>query len=320
MKAIRVHEFGGPEVLKIEEVPDPTPGRDQVVVRMHDIGVNPVDAYIRTGTYARKPPLPYTPGTDGAGVIETVGEGVTRLGLGERVYLSGSITGTYAELSLCDLTQIHRLPGGVTFAQGAAIGIPYATAFRALFHRAHAVGNETVLVHGATGGVGLAAVQLARAIGAIVIGTGGSDEGRRIVREHGAHQVLDHHESGYLDRVMTITEGRGANVILEMLANVNLGKDLDVLAKHGRVVVIGSRGTVEIDPRAAMGRDAAILGMTLFNVTPEELAGIHASLVAGLENHTLRPVIAKEFPLAEAAAAHRAVMEPGHIGKIVLVP
>jgi NADPH2:quinone reductase len=320
MKAIRVHEFGGPEVLKLEEVPDPTPGRDQVVVRMHAIGVNPVDTYIRTGTYVRKPPLPYTPGTDGAGVIETVGEGVTRVGLGERVYLSGSITGTYAELSLCDLSQIHRLPGGVTFAQGAAIGIPYATAFRALFHKAHAVGNETVLVHGATGGVGLAAVQLARALGATVIGTGGSEEGRRIVREHGAHHVLDHHESGYLDRVMTITEGRGANVILEMLANVNLGKDLDVLAKHGRVVVIGSRGTVEIDPRATMGRDAAILGMTLFNATPEDLASIHASLVAGLENHTLRPVISKEFSLAEAAAAHRAVMESGHIGKIVLVP
>jgi NADPH2:quinone reductase len=212
------------------------------------------------------------------------------------------------------------LPGGVTFAQGAAIGIPYATAFRALFHKAHAVGNETVLVHGATGGVGLAAVQLARALGATVIGTGGSEEGRRIVREHGAHHVLDHHESGYLDRVMTITEGRGANVILEMLANVNLGKDLDVLAKHGRVVVIGSRGTVEIDPRATMGRDAAILGMTLFNATPEDLASIHASLVAGLENHTLRPVISKEFSLAEAAAAHRAVMESGHIGKIVLVP
>jgi NADPH2:quinone reductase len=182
------------------------------------------------------------------------------------------------------------------------------------------VGNETALIHGATGGVGLAAVQLARAAGLTVIGTGGSEEGRRVVREQGAYHVLDHHESGYLERVMTITEGRGANVILEMLANVNLGRDLDVLAKHGRVVVIGSRGTVEIDPRATMGRDAAILGMTLFNVTPEDLASIHASLMAGLENHTLRPVISKEFPLAEAAAAHRAVMESGHIGKIVLVP
>jgi NADPH2:quinone reductase len=320
MKAIRVHEFGGPEVLKLEEVPDPKPGRDQVVVRIHAIGVNPVDAYIRTGTYVRKPPLPYTPGTDGAGVIEAVGEGVTRVGIGERVYLSGSITGTYAELALCDLTQIHRLPDGVTFSQGAAIGVPYATAFRGLFHRAHAVGNETALIHGATGGVGLAAVQLARAAGLTVIGTGGTEEGRRIAREQGAHHVLDHHESGYLDRVMTITEGRGANVILEMLANVNLGRDLDVLAKHGRVVVIGSRGTVEIDPRATMGRDAAILGMTINNATPEDLASIHASLVAGLDNHTLRPVISKEFPLAEAAAAHRAVMESGHIGKIVLVP
>jgi NADPH:quinone reductase len=320
MKAIRVHQFGDPEVMVLEDVPDPRPGPGQVVVRLHAIGVNPVDAYIRSGNYARKPELPYTPGSDGAGVIEAVGEDVSRVKVGDRVYVYGPITGTYAELALCDLSQIHPLPDRVQFEQGAAMGVPYTTAFRALFHRGRAIPAETVLVHGATGGVGIAAVQLSRAAGLTVIGTGGTEEGRELAFENGAHHVLDHHEQGYLDRIMEFTDGQGVNVIIELLANVNLGKDLNVLARKGRVVVVGSRGTVEIDPRAAMGRDADILGMTSFNITPDELKSIHAALVAGLEDSTLNPVVGKVMPLAQAAEAHRAIMEPGALGKIVLVP
>jgi len=320
MKAIRVHQFGGPEVMALEDVPDPRPGRGQVVVRLHAIGVNPVDAYIRSGNYARKPVLPYTPGSDGAGVIEAVGEDVSRVKIGDRVYVYGSVTGTYAELAMCDLSQIHPLPDHVQFEQGAAMGVPYTTAFRALFHRGRAIPAETVLVHGATGGVGIAAVQLSRAAGLTVIGTGGTEEGRKLAFENGAHHVLDHHDQGYLDHVMQLTEGQGVNVIVEMLANVNLGKDLNVLSKKGRVVVVGNRGTVEIDPRAAMGRDADILGMTSFNITPDELKSIHAALVAGLEDSTLNPVVGKVMPLAQAADAHRAIMEPGALGKIVLIP
>jgi NADPH2:quinone reductase len=320
MKAIRVHQFGGPEVMVLEDVPDPRPGQGQVLVRLRAIGVNPVDAYIVSGNYARKPELPYTPGSDGAGVIEAVGEDVSRVKIGDRVYVYGSITGTYAELALCDLSQIHPLPDRVQFEQGAAMGVPYTTAFRALFHRGRAIPAETVLVHGATGGVGMAAVQLSRAAGLTIIGTGGTEEGRKLVFDNGAHHVLDHHDKGYLDRVMEITEGQGVNVIVEMLANVNLGRDLNVLSKKGRVVVVGNRGTVEIDPRAAMGRDADILGMASFNITADELKSIHAALVAGLEDGTLNPVVGKVMPLSQAADAHRAIMEPGALGKIVLIP
>lgn len=320
MKAIRVHEFGGPAVLRLEETADPQPGPGQVVVRVHAAGVNPVETYIRSGAYARKPDLPYTPGTDAGGTVEAVGDGVTRVRPGDRVYTAGSISGTYAELALCEEIQIHPLPERASFAQGAAVNIPCATACRALFQRAHARPAETVLIHGASGGVGIAGVQLARAHGMTVIGTAGTERGRALVREQGAHHALDHGVPGYLEQVLELTGGRGADVILEMLANVNLGKDLIVLATGGRVVVIGSRGTVEINPRDAMSRDAAILGLVLFNTSPKELAAIHAHLVAGLESGTLRPVVGRELPLAEASRAHTAVMEPGAYGKIVLLP
>ena len=178
MKAIRVQEFGGPEVLRLEDVPDPHPGAGQVLVRVRAVGVNPVDTYIRAGAHAVRPQLPYTPGLDAAGTVEAVGEGVTRVSAGDRVYTSGSLSGTYAELALCDESQVHTLPARVSFAEGAGVSTPYATAYRALFQRARATPGETVLVHGASGGVGTAAVQIARAAGFKVIGTGGTEEGR----------------------------------------------------------------------------------------------------------------------------------------------
>jgi NADPH:quinone reductase len=320
MEAVRVHGFGGPEVLRLEEVPTPQPGAGQLLVRMHAIGVNPVETYIRAGTYARLPALPYTPGNDGAGVVEQIGPDVSKFKAGDRVYNAGSISGTYAEFALCKTEQVHRLPENVSFAQGAAMGTPYATAYRGLFQRADAKPGETVLVHGASGGVGTAAVQLARSRGMRVFGTAGSDEGRKLAREQGAHEVFDHRAPDHFEQIMNATGGRGVDVIVELLANVNLGKDLTILAKGARVAIIGSRGRVEIDPRDTMQRDVDLRGMVLPNTSPAEMASIHAALVAGLENGTLRPVIGKEFPLAEAAQAHRAIMEPGALGKIVLVP
>ncbi len=318
MKAIRVHEFGGPEVLRLEEVADPQAGARQVVVRVAAAGVNPVEVYIRSGTYPRTPELPYTPGTDGAGIVEAVGAEVKRVRVGERVYLAGSISGTYAARALCLETQVHTLPAALSFAQGAAVGVPYATAYRALFDRAQARPGETVLIHGASGGVGVAALQLARAAGLTVFGTGGTDEGRKLVAAQGAQHVLDHRSADYLQQLMTLTDGRGVDVIIEMLANVNLNKDLGVLAARGRVVVVGSRGAVEIDPRQTMGRDASIHGMSLNNATEADLLRIHAALVAGLDNGTLRPVVGRELPLPAAARAHEQVMEQGAHGKIVL--
>jgi NADPH2:quinone reductase len=320
MKAIRVHKFGGPEVMKVEETENPVPGLGQVLVRLKAAGVNPVDTYIRGGGYAVTPPLPYTPGFDGAGTVEALGPNVDGIAVGDRVYIGGTLTGSYAELALCESWQVHSLPPSVSFAQGAAVNVPYATAYRSLFQLAHAQAGETVLVHGASGGVGIACLQLARAAGMTVIGTTGSDRGKKLVKEQGAHHVLDHHAEGYLESLAGLTHGRGVNVILEMLANVNLGRDLTVLAPHGRVVVIGSRGTVEVNPREVMRREATVTGVLLLAARQEEIASIHAGLFAGLENGTLRPVVGKELPLADASRAHEAVMQPGAYGKIVLVP
>jgi NADPH2:quinone reductase len=324
MKAIRVHTFGEPEVMQLEEVPDPQPGAGQVVVRVHAVGVNPVETYIRSGIYP-KPPTPYTPGNDGAGVIAAVGPDVSQVAVGDRVYIGGSLSGTYAEKSLCLATRVHPLPAPASYAQGAAIHVPYGTAYHALVQRGRVLPSDSVLVHGASGGVGIAAVQLARAAGATVIGTAGTERGRHLVLEQGAHHVLDHTASGYLEQVLSLTGGRGVDIILEMLANVNLSHDLNVLARGGRVVAIGNRGpgnqgTVAINPRALMGRDAAILGINLGNASEQEQVRMHAALSAGLANGSLRPVIGQELPLAEAAKAHHAVIEARAYGKIVLLP
>lgn len=328
MKAIVVREHGGPEVLKLEDVADPKPGPDQVVVRLRAVGVNPVDVYIRSGAYARKPALPFIPGSDAAGEIEAVGAGVKSAAVGDRVFIHGTAAehvhghygGAYAERAVCNLHHVYKLPASISFGQGAAMGVPYATAYRALFHRAGTRPGETVLVHGATGGVGLAAVQIARAHGITVIGTGGSDKGLATVRDNGAHSIFNHTAPGYLDEIMRATGGRGVDVVLEMAAHVNLDKDLGLLTTRGRIVVIGNRGRVEIDARQAMGKDATILGMTLFNISDPDMASINAYMVAGLANGTLKPVVGREFPLADAAKAQEAVMAAGAHGKIVLVP
>ncbi|HWW17211.1 MAG TPA: NADPH:quinone reductase [Candidatus Saccharimonadales bacterium] len=320
MKAIRVPQFGGPEVLKLEEIPTPKPNDGQVLVRVRAAGVNPYDTYMCAGTYAIKPQLPYTPGSDAAGTVEAVGPGVTKVKPGDRVYTAKTLTGAYAEYALALEDQVHPLPDNISFEQGAAVWVPYGTAYHALHHFAQARAAEIVLVHGASGGVGTASVQIAHAIGMTVFGTAGTVKGAELVKREGAHNVFNHRGSGYQEEIMKASAGKGVDVILEMLANVNLGNDLKMLALQGRVVVIGSRGDVTITPRDLMSRRASIRAFTLWAVPPEEAAEIHAGLFAGMENGTLRPVIGKKLPLAEAARAHKEIMEPGAAGQIVLVP
>jgi NADPH2:quinone reductase len=319
MKAILVHAFGGPEVLKLEEVPTPKPQAGQVLVRVHAAGVNPYDTYMRAGTYAIKPSLPYTPGSDAAGVVEGVGDGITKVTRGDRVYTAKTVTGAYAEFAIVLENQVYPLPQNITFEQGAALFVPYGTAYHALYQEAEACAGQTVLVHGASGGVGTAALQLARAIGLTVFGTASSAKGLELIKKEGAHQAFDHSKPGVADEVLRATGGCGVDIILEMLANVNLGTDLKLLAQHGRVIVIGNRGEVTINPRDLMGRRASVRGFTLWALTDAESAEVHAGIGAGLENGTLRPVVGKQIPLAEAARAHKEILEPGSSGKIVLI-
>ncbi len=345
MRAVRVHSFGEPDVLKVEEIADlRPPGPGEVLVRLHAAGVNPVDAYMRSGQYAALPPLPYTPGSDGAGVVEAVGagdahgEGAGGEGaaaseaapagvagargpaVGDRVYTSGSLTGTYAEAALCRTEQVHALPAAIGFAAGAALGVPYATAYRALFQRGQASAGDLVLVHGASGGVGLATVQFAVGAGLTVHGTAGSEDGRRLVAAQGAAEVVDHTAPDSAAELLALTGGRGYDVIVEMAAHASLGIDLGLLARGGRVVVVGSRGPVEIAPRELMSRDADVRGILLFVAPPAALAAAYAAVGEGLGAGRLRPLVGRELPLAEAATAHREIMAGPAVGKLVLVP
>src|SRR5580658_10006371 len=319
MKAIVVHEFGGPEVLKFEEIPTPKPAAGQVLVRVHAVGVNPYDTYMRNGSYAVKPPLPYTPGSDGAGTVEAVGTGITKVKPGDRVYVAKTVTGAYAEYAIALENQVHRLPEKASFSQGAGVWVPYGTAYHALYHSAQANASETVLIHGASGGVGIAGVQLARALGLTVFGTASSQKGLDLATREGAHQVFDHSKPGYLDEIMKATGGPGVDIVLEMLANVNLSHDIKLLATNGRVIIIGNRGEITINPRDLMSRRASARGFTLWAATQSEVADIHAAIAAGLGNGTLRPVVGKEFPLKDAGLAHQEVVAPGSAGKVVLV-
>ena len=320
MKAIVVRQFGEPEVMRLEEVEDLIPAAGQVLVKVRAAGVNPVDAYIRTGTHARKPALPYTPGSDAAGEIVNVGEGVTAVKAGDRVFTAGTLTGAYAEFCLCEEKHVFRLPEKISFEQGAGVFVPYATAYRALFQKAVPKAGEIVLIHGASGGVGIAAIQFARGANLKIIGTGGSEAGRNLILDNGADYALDHTSENYLNEIHEISEGKGVNIILEMLANVNLQKDFEVLAMYGRIVVIGNRGSLDFNPRSAMGKDATIFGMSLFNAPNEEMAEIFQGLADGLSNGSLHPVVGKTFSLPDAAAAHRTVLENKSFGKIVLIP
>jgi NADPH2:quinone reductase len=317
MKAIRFHNIGGPEVLQIDEVPDPTPAAGQVLVRVMAIGINPYETYIRSGKYPSPPTMPAVLGNDAAGVIERVGDGVTTWKPGDRVYTAQCLTGAYAEMTVCDAKHVHPLPAHVSFAQGAALNVPYATAYRALFHRAQVKPAEWVLIHGASGGVGIACVQFAAAHGCRVIGTAGTDRGLELVQREGAMHVFNHRDKNYVEKIQLLTGGVSA--IIEMLANVNLDNDLSLLAKFGRVVVVGNRGRIEIDARQTMAKESAILGMQLWAAGEPALLEAHAAIVAGLNAKTLRPIVGTELPLLQAAEAHRRIMDDAAHGKIVLV-
>ena len=303
MKAIVVRTFGPPEVMQWEDVPDPVASCGQILIKVEAAGVNPVDTYIRAALHAQRS-LPYTPGSDGAGTVVSTGE---------RVFITGSLTGTYAELTLCEESQVHPLPEGISFAQGAALFVPYYTAYRALFQRAQARPGERLLVHGASGGVGLAALQWGRSRGLSMVGTASSAAGLEAITRWGA-QAVDHSQPDYLSQV-----GQ-PDIILEMLANLNLQKDLEVLAKYGRIVVIGNRGSLDFNPRAAMAKEATLLAMNLFNAPPEAMQEIHQAVYAGLTSGYLQPQVGRTFPMSEAAASHQAVLQPGALGKVVLQP
>lgn len=320
MKAIRVESFGDPEKMQLTDIPRPEPARGEVVIEVAAAGVNPVDTYIRGGVYPQLPEPPYTPGTDAAGTVTALGKGLTGIKEGDRVYCAGCPDGTYAQFIVCPIERIYPLPNAIGFFEGACLGVPGGASWRALFQRGAAKAGETVLIHGASGAVGLSAVQLAHAAGLKVLGTASTQKGLDLVSELGAAEVFNHYDPKYIQTLKAATADKGIDLIIEMLANTNLEKDLDLLAPGGRVVVVGSRGRIEIDPRATMGKETDIRGMSLFSATMAEIAQIHAALIGAMKAGFYKPVVAAKYPLAQAAEAHRQILKTGNCGNIVLIP
>eukprot|EP00288_Rhodomonas_lens_P002625 CAMPEP_0177720396 /NCGR_PEP_ID=MMETSP0484_2-20121128/16601_1 /TAXON_ID=354590 /ORGANISM="Rhodomonas lens, Strain RHODO" /LENGTH=331 /DNA_ID=CAMNT_0019232651 /DNA_START=22 /DNA_END=1017 /DNA_ORIENTATION=- len=325
MKAISVAEFGGPDVMKVAEIARPEPKEGEVLIKVFAAGVNPVDTYKRAGTYAKHllPALPFTPGADGAGIVEALGAGVDSVAVGDRIWLSGSTTGTYAEFCVSKASDVHPLPASISFKQGGGIGTAYRTAYRSLFTRipGGVKSGQVVLVHGASGGVGLAAIQLAKAQGCTVIGTAGTDEGLELVKSQGA-QAISHKAENYMNEIKTMSpNGEGVDIILEMAAHVNLGKDLPLLKRGGTVVVIGNKGMTEtnINARALMLTESSIVGV-LGVGSPEEVKQVLAGINDGIKDGSIKPFAGPSFPLADAPASHVEVIEhkQGTTGKIIL--
>ncbi|XP_012943246.2 quinone oxidoreductase [Aplysia californica] len=262
MRAIQVSQFGGPEQLKLETVSVPVPKEGEVLIRVMAVGVNPFETHVRAGEFGPRN-MPFTPGSDAAGFVEKVGTGVTEFKAGDRVYTTGTLSGSYAEFAIAIPQYMSHLSDRLSYAQGASIGIPYHTAYKALHLRAQAKPGETVLIHGGSGAVGIASIQAAKAFGLRVIATAGTKGGQDLVRQHGADAVFCHRGKGYMDKIKEYTENKGVDIILEMLADVNLHNDLDLLAVRARVVIIGCRGNIEINPRLTMLKETSIIGMGL---------------------------------------------------------
>lgn len=321
--AILVREFGGPEVLAVgkKELPS-VPDASQVLIRVAAFGANPVDTYIRSGTHSVKPALPYTPGGDAAGVVTAVGPGVTSVKVGDRVYTSKTVTGSYGTYTVAPANHVHPLRDHFSFAEGAAIGTGYATAYRALFQLGKTRPGDVVFIHGGSGGVGLAALHLARWHGLVTVASAGNDAGLELLRSLGATHVVNHKSPTLVEDVMAASGGVGVDLVVEMLANENLSKDLKVLRSGGRVAVVGSRGEVSINPRDLMSREASVFGVMLFKATPKDFEEIQAGLERAFSLVPQKPIVGATFTgLASAPLAHTEVISraSGLPGRVVVV-
>jgi NADPH2:quinone reductase len=316
MKAMQMKDYGPASALTLTETSKPNFNADQILVQVGAAGVNPVDTYLRSGTNNYSTTFPHTPGLDGAGTIVELGDQVTGFEIGQRVYFSRNLTGSSAEFAVCATTHTYPLADALSFEEGACLGIPYTTAHRALFGRANAKAGDKVLVHGATGAVGIATVQLALSAGMDVVASAGTQAGADLLREQGVESVIMHNEDNHLAPFQSLENG--FDVIIEMLANHNLDQDLKALAFGGCIAVIGNRGTVEINPRDLMARDASIVGVALANIKPNELALIAKALRPLFEKGVLKPVIRHCYDLTELAQAHEDVLKSGALGNLVV--
>ena len=324
MKAVRIHEYGGPDVLVYEDVPTPEPGAAQVLVRVEAATVNPMDVSVRENRFPTPKQPPKIIGSDGAGVVEAVGAEVTSVKPGERVFYSGlgvGSEGSYAEYVVIAEVQAVPIPEGLSFSEAAALGMAFPAAYYGLVRRGAVQAGETVLVQGAAGGVGSASVQLAKALGATVIATVAGAAEAALVRSLGADDVIDYKTEDVVSRALELTGGKGVDLVHELVVSVNLPADVRLVATGGRIVCTGQGPSPEatVPIGEALAKDATLLFMNLNNAKRAGVAAIAAEIAAMAAAGRVRPVIGETLPLAEARHAHE-LMDGPHLGKIVLVP
>ena len=321
MKAMRASQFGGPEVLLLEDAPDPQVQAGQVQIRVRAAGINPADL-VRLSGRLGQPPLPYIPGTDVCGEVEAVGAGVSNAKVGDRI-CGRAFAGGYAEKTCLVANEVVPLPANLSWEEGAAIPIPFFTAYRALFHKAQLRPGETVLVSAGGGGVGVAAIQLAKVAHARVLTTVGSREKVERTRELGADLAINYREQDFATEVQKATGGKGANVIIENVAADNLAKDFAAVALNGRIVLIGTGTGKTADASfgvfGALFKDVAVLGMSLVNAGPviQEMAAAVMQLFAA---GCIKAVVSRTYPLTSASEALGDLIAGRVFGKLVLCP
>ncbi len=319
MKAIRVHEYGAPSVLRFEEVSTPSPGPGQALVRLMVAGVNFVDIYQRRGGYPVS--LPFIPGREGAGVVEAVGKGVTTVKPGDRVAFTGP-PGGYAEAAVVPADSLIALPEDLSFEQGAAFPLQGMTAHYLLHEFRRPKQGDSVLIHAAAGGMGLLLVQWARHLGARVFGTVSTEEKAKAAREAGASEVIFYMQRDFVPEIKRLTGGRGVDLIVDGVGKSTFPGDLEAVTLRGHIVIFGAAsGPADpIVPNALMARSITVSGGSLGNylLTREELLRRAGDVIAGIRAGWLRLRIAKVLPLAEAAEAHRLLEGRHTIGKVLL--
>lgn len=324
MKAVRIHEYGGPEVLVYEDVPTPEPDPKQLLVKVAAATVNPIDVSVREGRFPTPKDPPKTLGSDGAGTVEAVGAEVSAAKPGDRVAFSGlgiGSEGSYAEYALIAETQVVHVPEGLSLIDAAAIGMSFPAAYYALVTRGEIRKGETVLVQGASGGVGSAAVQLARSFGARVLATAGGPGAADMVLGLGAEAVIDYRGEDVAERVLELTDGKGVDLVHELVLSANLPTDVKLVAKGGRIVGTGQGPgpDASVPIGEALSKDVSVLFMNLSNAGRAGVAEIAGKIAAMAAAGEVKPVIGAELPLAEAVRAHE-MLAGDHLGKIVLKP
>ena len=322
MKAIRIHEHGGPDALRYEDVPDPKPRDGEALVKLEAIGLNYIDTYHRTGLYPLG--LPFIPGLEGSGIVEAVGSGVSEVGVGDRVAY-GSVPNSYADFVVAPGEKLVRLPSGLDTKTGAAAMLQGMTAHY-LAHTTYPLKRgDSALVHAAAGGVGLLLVQMAKRCGARVFGTVSTEGKAKLAREAGADEVILYSEQDFLSEVKRLTDGRGVDVVYDSVAKTTFEKSLDSLRPRGYLVLFGqSSGPVPPIDLITLSQKGSLFitrpSLGSYTSTREELLHRAEDVLGWVSSGELKLRIGETLPLSEAAEAHRRLEGRKTTGKVLLIP